>query len=308
MSDLPPPTAEPGNAEVELSTIPAAGPLYRRAAIGLAPGFGPARRAARLPDQELVVRGVTVDRDHLTGYDRVCGFRLADALPPTYPHVLAFPLALRLMSAPEFPLPLVGLVHVANRITVHRRIDAAEPLDLSVRAVDLRPHERGRQFDVLCTASVGAEVVWRGVSTYLRRERGAAESTARRERGGTESAGRDQSGDRPAPPAPSALWRVPPRVGRDYARISGDRNPIHTSRIAARLFGFPRPIAHGMWSKARCLAALEGRLPDAYEVEVAFKLPLPLPGTVAFHATPAWSFGLHDARRGRPYLVGVVSI
>jgi hypothetical protein len=284
------------DAEVELAAIPAAGPLYRRAAVGLTPGFGPARRADRLPDQELVVRGVTVDRDHLTGYDRVCGFRLADALPPTYPHVLAFPLALRLMSAPEFPLPLVGLVHVANRITVHRRIDAAESLDLSVRAVDLRPHDRGRQFDVLCTASVGTEVVWRGVSTYLRRERGGAER-ARQERG-----------EHPVPPAPSALWRVPPRVGRDYARVSGDRNPIHTSRIAARLFGFTRPIAHGMWSKARCLAALEGRLPDAYEVEVAFKLPLPLPGTVAFNAAPAWTFGLHDAKRGRPYLVGEVSI
>ncbi|MFC6018919.1 MaoC/PaaZ C-terminal domain-containing protein [Plantactinospora solaniradicis] len=283
------------DAEVELSTIPAAGPLYRRAAIGLAPGFGPGRRADRLPDLELVVRGVTVDRDHLTGYDRVCGFRLADALPPTYPHVLAFPLALRLMSAPEFPLPLVGLVHVANRITVHRRIDAAEPLDLSVRAVDLRPHDRGRQFDVLCTASVGPEVVWRGVSTYLRRERGGADG------------GRREPGEYPAPPAPSALWRVPPRVGRDYARVSGDRNPIHTSRIAARLFGFPGPIAHGMWSKARCLAALEGRLPDAYEVEVAFKLPLALPGTVAFSATPAWTFGLHDTKRGRPYLVGGVA-
>ncbi|MBE1485913.1 MaoC/PaaZ C-terminal domain-containing protein [Plantactinospora soyae] len=293
------------DAEIELSRIPAAGPLYRRAAIGLAPGFGPARRGDRLPDQELVVRGVTVDRDHLTGYDQVCGFRLADALPPTYPHVLAFPLALRLMSAPEFPLPLVGLVHVANRITVHRRIDAAEPLDLSVRAVDLRPHDRGRQFDVLCTASVGTEVVWRGVSTYLRRERGGTES-ARPEHGAAAD-GRREAGEQRTPPVPSALWRVPSRVGRDYARVSGDRNPIHTSRIAARLFGFPGPIAHGMWSKARCLAALEGRLPDAYEVEVAFKLPLPLPGTVAFHAAPAWTFALHDPGRGRPYLVGGVA-
>lgn len=313
--------------QVELSTIPAAGPLYRRAAIGLAPGLGPARRADRLPEVELIVRGVTVDRDHLSRYDQVCGFRLADALPPTYPHVLAGPLALRLMSAPEFPVPLVGLVHVANRITVHRRIDAAEPLDLSVRTVDLRPHDRGRQFDVLCTASVDGEVVWRGVSTYLRRERGGAEG-ARRE-----------PGDRPTPPAPTALWRVGPRVGREYARVSGDHNPIHTSRIAARLFGFPGPIAHGMWSKARCLAALEGRLPDGYAVEVAFKLPLPLSSTVAFSTTPAghakasgtpsgdtsasgtpgsdtgtgrgadWNCGLYDPRRGRPYLVGeVVSI
>ncbi|MEO3745108.1 MaoC/PaaZ C-terminal domain-containing protein [Plantactinospora sp. B5E13] len=281
--------------EAELPRLPATGPLYRRAAIGLTPGLGAARRADRLPDVELVVRGVTVDRDHLAGYDRVCGFRLADVLPPTYPHVLAFPLALRLMTAPEFPFPLVGLVHVANRITTHRPVDAAEPLDLSVRAVDLRPHSRGRQFDVLCTASVGAEVVWRGVSTYLRRERVAAERARR------------DPADRPTPPAPTAVWRVGAGIGRDYARVSGDHNPIHTSRLAARLFGFPRPIAHGMWSKARCLAALANRLPDAYVVDVDFTLPLPLPGTVSFTATPAWGFGLYDARRGPPYLVGEVT-
>ncbi|MDG4790746.1 MaoC/PaaZ C-terminal domain-containing protein [Micromonospora sp. WMMD1102] len=296
MTDLPHDTGEqPAAVPVELAAVPVAGPLYRRAAIGLAPGFGSARRADRLPGTVLVVRGVAVDRDHLVEYDRVCGFRLADALPPTYPHVLAFPLALHLMSAPEFPLPLVGLVHVANRIDTYRPIDAAEPLDLAVRAVDLRPHERGRQFDVVCTASVAGETVWRGVSTYLRRERTAA--------GGD----RRDPGDRPAAPAPTTLWRVAARVGREYARVSGDRNPIHTSRVAARLFGFPRPIAHGMWSKARCLAALEGRLPEAYTVDVAFKLPVPLPSTVAFSASRGRSFGLHDPARGRPYLLGEVT-
>ncbi|MFD0972504.1 MaoC/PaaZ C-terminal domain-containing protein [Plantactinospora endophytica] len=281
-------------AGVELPGLPAAGPLYRRAAIGLAPRLGPGRRPDRLPEAGLLVRGVAVDRDHLAAYDRVCGFRLADALPPTYPHVLAFPLALRLMSGPDFPLPLVGLVHVANRITTYRRVDASEPLDLAVRAVDLRPHDRGRQFDVVCTASVGAEVVWCGVSTYLRRERTAAKGARR------------DSGDRPAAPAPTAMWRVPARVGRDYARVSGDHNPIHTSRIAARLFGFPRPIAHGMWSKARCLAALEGRLPEAYTVDVAFKSPVSLPGTVAFSAAPGRTFGLHDLATRRPHLTATL--
>jgi hypothetical protein len=285
-----------GVRDVELPGVPPTGPSYRRAAIGLAPGLGrSARRAERLPDVRLVVRGVTVDRDHLAAYDRVCGFGLTDVLPPTYPHVLAFPLALRLMSAPEFPVPLVGLVHVANRITVHRPLDAAEPLDLSVHAVALRPHDRGRQFDVVCTASVGTEVVWQGVSTYLRRERPAPER-ARRE-----------PADRPEAPAPTARWRVGTEVGRGYARVSGDHNPIHTSRLAARLFGFPRPIAHGMWSKARCLAALENRLPEAYVVDVAFRRPLPLPATVAFHATPAWSFGLHDPRSDQPHLRGTVT-
>jgi acyl dehydratase len=255
----------------------------------------PRRRPATLPDTEPARRTVTVDRGHLSRYDRVCGFRLADTLPATYPHVLAFPLALRLMSASDFPFPIVGLVHVANRITVRRPIDAGTPLELSVYAADLRPHHRGRQFDVVATVTVDGEQAWRGVSTYLRRERQGE---------------RRDAGDRPAPPVPSARWTVPARVGTDYAAASGDHNPIHTSRLGARLFGFPRPIAHGMWSAARCLAALEGRLPTQYSVDVAFRQPILLPATVAFAATPTdegWRFSVHSAAGDRVHLTGSTS-
>lgn len=277
---------------VELTGAPGTAQIYRRAALAAVPGLG-GKRHEVLPDAEILLRDVVVDRDHLARYDRVCGFALTDELPPTYPHVLAFPLAMRLMTGAGFPFPVVGIVHIANRIEVHRSLDAGERLDLAVRAVDLRAHERGRQFDVVATATVAGTEVWRGVSTYLRV---TGPPAARRE-----------DRDRPAPPAPSALWRVPVRVGRDYAAASGDHNPIHTSRLGARLFGFRRPIAHGMWSKARCLAALAGRLPPAYTVDVSFKLPVLLPGTVAFSAGPAWSLGLHDARTGRPHLTATIS-
>jgi acyl dehydratase len=285
---------------VELDKSPRPGALYRRAALGLLPGrrLLPGGPTGELPDTELVLRGVTVDRSHLAGYDRVCGFRLTDALPATYPHILAFPLALRLMSGPDFPFPAVGVVHVTNQIEVLRPIDAGERLDFSVRAADLRPHERGRQFDVVASASVDGELVWRGVSTYLRKGSSSGETDGRHR-------------ERSAPPPASALWRVEPRVGTDYAAVSGDRNPIHTSTVAAKLFGFPRRIAHGMWSKARCLAALEGRLPDRYTVEVGFKLPILLPSSVAFSAVAeaggSWSMALHDARSGKPHLSGTIA-
>ncbi len=275
-------------AVVELTGDP--GVSYARAALGLLP----TRRGAGLPDREFRLRGVTVDRDRLARYDRVCGFRLTDTLPATYPHVLAFPLAMRLRSAPDFPFPVVGLVHVANTITVHRPVDAGTPLDLSVHAAGLRPHDRGRQFDVVATATAGGAEVWRGVSTYLRKERGGE----RRERS-----------DPPAAPPASARWRIPPRVGPDYAAVSGDHNPIHTSRLGARAFGFARPIAHGMWSAARCLAALDGRLPAGYTVDVAFKLPVLLPATVDFAASRAgggWDFALHGTGSGRPHLTGLL--
>ena len=278
---------------VELPSAPATGPAFRRAALDLL-----RRRpvGTGLPDTTLVLRAVTVDRAHLAAYDRVCGYRLGDRLPPTYPHVLAFPLAMHLMSNVDFPLPLAGIVHLANRVEVLRPVDAGERLELTVRAADLREHERGRQVDVHATASVEDEVVWRGVSTYLHRSK--------------DTGGRTEPRDRPAAPRASAVWRVGREVGSRYAEVSGDRNPIHTSRLGARALGFPRTIAHGMWSKARCLAALEGRLPDRYAVEVAFKLPVLLPATVDFSAVPVedgWTVALHGHGTARPHLTGTVN-
>ncbi|MEU8658910.1 MaoC/PaaZ C-terminal domain-containing protein [Actinoplanes philippinensis] len=282
-------------AVVELSSGPGTTAAYARAALSLVPGF--TRSGNALPDVEVRRRGVTVDRAHLAAYDRVCGFRLTDTLPATYPHVLAFPLAMRLMTAPDFPLPLIGLVHVTNRITVHRPIPAGAALDLSVRATDLRDHPRGRQFDIVATAALDGAEVWRGLSTYLRL-------------GPPPSAGTPANAS-PSPEADStrsgSAWEVPARVGTDYAAISGDRNPIHTSLLGARLFGFRRPIAHGMWTKAHALAALEGRLPEAYTVDVTFKKPLLLPASATFTATPAtdgWSFTVASRH---PHLTGLIT-
>jgi hypothetical protein len=274
----------------ELAGPPGLGPLYRRAVLGALRR----PRTGGLPGTTLVLRDVAVDRDRLAGYAKVCGYRLSDTLPPTYPHVLAFPLALALLTERDFPLRAVGLVHIAEHVEVVRPLSADERLELTVRAADLRAHERGRCFDIRTTASVGDEVVWRGVSTYLRKER---RHTPRE----------------PASPQPvegGALWRVGRDVGTDYARVSGDRNPIHTSRLVARAFGYPGPIAHGMWSAARCLAALEGRLPGRYAVEVAFRRPIVLPARVCFAGTPGverWMLTVTDPRTGATHLTGVIT-
>lgn len=278
---------------VELDRPPSLPALYGRAAARFLSG----RRRIRdqVPDTELVLRGVRADPARLAGYARVCGFRLTAAMPATFPHVLAFPLALRLMTAPDFPFPAAGVVHLANRIEQHRPLPVAEPLDLAVRAESLRGHPRGRQVDLVATASVAGQPVWRDVSTYLYR---TGSSGARSDRG-----------ESPVTRQPTAIWQVPAGIGRAYAAVSGDRNPIHVSTLAARGFGFKRRIAHGMWTKARCLAQLAGRLPDAFTVEVSFESPLLLPATVAFTTTRVeqarrfWVQGLHNSR---PHLSGEV--
>jgi acyl dehydratase len=244
------------------------------------------RRPDELPDRVLT-RELSVDREHLAAYDRVCGFRLRDELPATYPHVLAFPLAMELLTGP-FPFSPLGLVHVGNRIEQLRPLRADETLELRLWAENLRPHDRGRQFDVVAEASAGGEVVWRDRSVYLHREHG----------GGSK-------GDRSEPPTPNAVWRLPSDIGRRYAAVSGDNNPIHTHRLLAKALGQPGTIAHGMWTKARSLAALEGTLPGAFTVDVRFKLPLRIPGKATF-STSNGGFAVHDAR-GRPHLEGTIS-
>ena len=262
---------------------------YVRIVAGAA--LGPLRRRPdELPADDRTRAGVGIDREHLTAYDRVCGFRLRDQLPATFPHVLAFPLALDLMAASSFPFSPLGLVHVANRIEHLRPIHANERLDLRVHAADLAPHDRGTQFDMVAEATTGGEVVWRGLSTYLHRERGGRSG--------------DRRDDALAWPT-TAVWQVPGDTGRRYARVSGDANPIHLHPVTARAFGQRGAIAHGMWTKARCLAALEGSLPDAYAVGVRFKLPLRIPGRVVFSSRES-AFAVLDAESGRPHLTGSI--
>jgi len=267
--------------------------VYGKIAAGAA--LGPLRRRPdAVPDTQLWRQGVEIDRAHLAAYDRVCGFTLSDTLPPTYPHVLAFPLAMELMAARSFPFGVLGLVHVRNSIEQLRPLRADETLDLLVWSDRLADHPRGRTIDLVAEASVGGEPAWRDRSTYLHREGGGS---------------KDGSKDRPEPPEANAIWEVPGDTGRRYASVSGDRNPIHLHGLAAKLFGQPGAIAHGMWSKARCLAALEGHLPEAYDVEVAFKLPVRLPAKVAFSSSRedgARRFALHDARSGKPHLEGTL--
>jgi len=272
---------------VELGTMPAL------SSIGAVRASLRRSRPAELPDKALVVRDVQATVEHLSAYDRACGFRLTDQLPVTYPHVLAFPLAMALMTDAAFPFPAIGTVHIGNAISQTRPILLSEAMTLAVSASGLRAHDRGQQFDIVTTATVGGAEVWRDASTYLRR------SPA------TSAAGSSTS----AAPIGGALWRVDRSVGTDYASASGDHNPIHTSRIGARAFGFPGPIAHGMWTMARAVSALEGRLPSAYAVNVAFKRPIRLGSTVAFRADATafgWSLSVTSPKSGEPHLTGTV--
>ena len=242
------------------------------------------RRTARtLPDRVWRRRAVA-ERGHVTAYAGVCGFEQRDTVPLTYPHVLAFPLHLQVLTDPGFPYPAVGTVHLANSITRFRPVGVGEELTISVRAAGLREHRRGRSFEIRARATVGSGPVWESVSTYLRPGVGSPDDGALAADPSQMSA---RSGRGDPVPSHGIPWRLPGDLGRRYAAVSGDRNPIHLYPLTAWAFGFRRPIAHGMWSLARCVAALDNRLPDAVTVDASFRRPVFLPGTVTFTAAGA---------------------
>ncbi|MEU3858946.1 MaoC/PaaZ C-terminal domain-containing protein [Streptomyces sp. NPDC028722] len=279
---------------VTLTAAPALGPLLARGALH-SPFKRPAADAA-FPRTRLVLPGLRVDLVRLAAYERVCGFPTGEPdLPVTYPHVLGFPLAMRLMSGRDFPLPLLGLVHTSIEIVRTGELPAGGEYELAVWIQGLAPHRRGTEATVVTALRSGGALLWESRSTYLARHpaRPGLPSDA------AHPASLPEGGALPV----LAEWRLAGDVGRRYGAASGDRNPIHLHPLTARLFGFPRAIAHGMWTAARCLAA--HGTPDAAVVRVRFRAPVPLPGTVAYGADGTGRFALR-APSGTLHLTGEV--
>ncbi|HEX4246931.1 MAG TPA: MaoC/PaaZ C-terminal domain-containing protein [Pseudonocardia sp.] len=285
------PARDAGGRTVEqLAGLPRLGPRY---ALALLPGRA---GGGTLPERELALSELRVDAANLAAYARVCGFPLDGTLPVTYPQVLAFGPQIRLMTEPGFPVRLPGLVHLRQRIRQHRAIGADEPLELRVHAENLRAHPRGALVDLVAEVSTSDGPAWQARSSYLSRGGSAPDPTG---------ADEPEPADLEAPL--SARWQLAGDTGRRYASVSGDVNPIHLHSLTARLFGFRGAIAHGMWTAARCVSTLTGRLPDAYDVDVVFRKPVVLPTGVDLHTarTPTgWALTLRGGPdRDRVHLV-----
>lgn len=297
-------------------SLPSTGALLARAVLGSVgkPGAG-----AGLPTRQVVMTDVAQDLARLAAYDRVCGFTLRDAVPATWLHVLTFPLQLELMAARDFPFPAVGMVHISNQMHQHRPVLVSEKLTVAVHAEGLRAHRAGVALDIVGQVSVGDEVVWDGQSTYLVRGARLPEDSGSQSAGSRDPAAETSTQGRPTPialpelddlPATRAWWRLPAGLGREYAGVSGDLNPIHLNPWAAKALGFPRTIAHGMWSHAAALAALEPRLPEGYRARVEFLKPVLLPSTVRFGARTVedqWQFAVTGKDGQRVHLLGAVA-
>ena len=266
-----------------------------RAALGSLPLI---RRGDRLPDRTLTVEDVAIDRAGVAAYAAITGLRFGDTVPLTYPFVLTYPAVMELVTGFDFPFAAIGAVHTENRIIRHRPIAVTDTVGISTHAENLREHRKGLLVDVVSRVSVGNEPAWDQVTTFLHQQHTSLS---------------DEPG--PEPPKapklspPDAILRITPRQIRRYASIGADHNPIHTSRLGARLFGFPKPIAHGMFSAAAVLTNIEGQLPDAVSYTVKFGKPVFLPSSLGLYVdrvAQGWDITLRDMAKGHPHLTGSV--
>jgi len=283
------------DSRVYRSAPPSLLPLYGKA---LLPRQHKPGEQTRIPELQADLLGIATNTRALSTYQRICGFKPGSRAPITWPHILAFPLHLKLLTEKAFPLPLLGLVHLRNTITQHRPVSTGENLDIRVVLGNQQRTDREIEFDLITEARAAGKLIWEETSTNLFRMARQGASDA--------SKNPPQLEHYPF----SETIKAPENIGRQYAKVSGDRNPIHMHALSARAFGFPRAIAHGMWSKAHALALLEQQKDWSHgpvKVSCQFKKPLLLPGTAQLNwrtGADGWDYQILNAKGDAPHLTG----
>lgn len=265
-------------------TLPAQMPLLIQAARKRRPKpTGP----LDLPSLAFQVKDHRVDPYKLQRYRQVCRLGPADpGLPLPFLQVLATPLHSAILAHPDFPLPVLGLVHLDNEIHRHRPIDPSERLTLTASLKNgTWKQGLGFFFHILTQvhATSGEEVL---TSTLTALVPNRAKKSSPRKSSKTSTP--DHASTTSPPTLFSIVETLPPGLGRAYSSIGGDYNPIHLHPLLSKPFGFPKPIIHGMWTLARIWAELASHLPTDRPLTLTthFKKPVFLPSTIALEAFP----------------------
>ena len=239
--------------------------------------------------------GLSIDNSHLQRYNQICGFDNSQ-LPATYLWVRAFPLIMSVIVSNEFPLRGLGQVHLRNQISVHSPLDTGKKFSISAAVDHSELTSKGLEWSMQISVMTNDQMVWSSRPTFLYRCKTGIKRTSKPLK--------QAQGE-------SLSWDLPTHLGRRYAAISGDYNPIHLSALSARIFGFKQAIAHGMWSKARCLAAMQSSIPEAgYSVDVNFLKPVLLPSKIKFYSEFSGSkrhFSLFNLSAEQMHLQGSIS-
>jgi len=226
-----------------------------------------------LPRIERSATGLQLDPAWLAAYRAIVGLAPEaaegrSAVPPLALQIAAAPLHLSILADAAFPFRAFGLVHVAQRVEQIAPLRPQERFALSAFTGPVRPARRGVEFDLITEVQADGRCAWRGITTAV--SLGAAGVPTAVSAAATA-------------PAEGAPWQTiahlaaPEPLGRRYAAIAGDLNPIHQHALLARPFGFDRAIVHGTWTLARALAAAGWPRTPAFVLEARFRRPVLLP-------------------------------
>lgn len=248
--------------------LPSIVPAFARVILSKKP-YTAADDAAVSP-VELEVRRIKLSAAHLRRYLTICGTPQTHVLPPAYLHLVAMPIHMQLFVARNFPVKVLGLIHMRNTIRVFKDVGVDAQLRLRVHFDTRRLTDYGQEYDFTTRFDQDGEVIWEEVSTMFARGNGPPKEGAKRPV--IERSTHPESG------VFSETVDVPQYTGWRYAQVSGDFNPIHLTARTAKMFGFKQAVAHGTWSLGRCLGSATPHLPKGkIQVDTQFKLPVYVP-------------------------------
>ena len=190
-------------------------------------------------------KGVEIDEGELRRFKMFFKFR--SELPVTFLYTLAQRAQSYLMLKKEFTIQIPGMIHVSNEIEQYDGIASNKPFDIDVRCeVPKKEGSLHPKFEVEYYQD--GELVAKCLSNYLAKRRSLPKFGQKKKR---------REPPHQIEAKKTDLWTIHKSVGKLYGEIAGDKNPIHTSRIFARLAGFKRPIVQGWYLVCRATYQIE---------------------------------------------------
>ena len=283
---------------LENSGLPSPIPAYLRAVSNM----NTYKEGDALPQIRSEWKGCKFDQSILKRYRKICEIE-GDGVPLLFPHSFLGPLHLQVMTHSSFPLKLLGSIHHRNHVIQYKPLDPHGTYDVGLDLGELRRRPQGLEFDLVTKISAGGDAYWESVTTILVRKKSKSENPESPlasfiksfEDTGTEA----------------ATFKVKAMTGKTFGLITKDINPIHMSGVLAKLFGFKRDLAHGMWALGRGTASMMKDYPSdkPIRMDVAFKGPVYMQDNVRVITSTKQKgqFKFFSGKNDRPSIVGEIS-
>ena len=256
---------------MSLAKQPSILPLYMACLLKSAQGK---TQSEVIEDLTLKFNGCDIDQKKLKKFNRFFGFSHdAQVVPTTFIHLLVFRPQLKFLLNKALPFPVMGLVHLFNDIISHESVSIDDKLDITISVKEFSEKKKGKELTIHTQVHSKGRLVWESFSGFLYPNKQKRKTSIK-------------SPTNLPNKTHSSSWELASNLGRQFALLSGDANPIHTYKLAAKIFGFKQAIAHGMCMALKCGSEISHIRADNAPIKrlyVEFKKPVFLPNTVSFN-------------------------